>query len=73
MTDTKNLQPHELRVVEEEKKLATDLANLSKFIDGNVFKNLDTEDQKLLCEQKFHMGKYLEILNKRIVRFHLAA
>lgn len=63
------LQPHQQRVIDEQKELQARLEKLDVFIDGEVFKTLDTIDQRLLNNQREHMANYNETLFERIERF----
>ena len=64
------MQPHEQRVIEEKRELDEKLVRLSLFIGkDNIFKSLDSEDQKLLIEQETIMVDYSGILAERIERF----
>jgi hypothetical protein len=63
------MQPHQERVVEEEKALSEKLNKLGEFIHGSVFSSLPAEDQTLLQEQDDHMRAYAHVLRKRIERF----
>jgi hypothetical protein len=67
--DRKALQPHQQRVIEEEKALSEKLNKLGEFIHGSIFAGLSTEDRMLLQEQDDHMRVYVHVLRKRIDRF----
>jgi len=66
------MQPHEERVVEEEKALSEKLNKLGEFIHGEVFAVLPEEDKSLLQEQDDHMRSYVNVLRRRIERFKAA-
>lgn len=63
------MQPHEARVVEEQKALEDKLVKLGGFIGGEVFNKLAKEDKGLLQEQMQHMSAYSGVLRERIKRF----
>lgn len=66
---TKELQPHQLRVVNEHDELKDKVDKLVVFIDGDFFKTLDKGEQERLLDQNIYMAKYLEILKERINNF----
>jgi len=63
------LQPHEQRVVAEQKELQEKLIKLDAFMDGHTFTGLAAEDRKLLIIQREYMANYNEVLRARIERF----
>lgn len=63
------MQPHQERVVEEQKALEEKLIKLGGFLHGDVFNTLPKEDQDLLVEQNQWMAAYSGVLRKRIERF----
>lgn len=68
---TKNYEPHELRVIEEETQLNERLNKLDAFISSNeLFYELEENVQTLLIEQRVHMRGYSAVLAKRIAGFN---
>lgn len=64
------LEPHQLRVVDEQIELETKITNLQLFINrSDTFKTLITEEQDDLVNQLAAMKVYNEILKRRIQRF----
>lgn len=60
---------YQQRVVAECDELKTKLDALNRFIDGEVFKGLESTEQHLLEEQYRFMFRYYDILVKRIANF----
>lgn len=54
------------RIQNERAELSIKLANLVKFFDTDVYKNLSDYQQELLVHQEEAMSDYLEILDLRI-------
>lgn len=70
MTDhVKDLQPWQLRVVEEATALLDKIGRLDVFIEGAKYKALPVVDRVLLTQQREFMHGYWEILNERVRRF----
>jgi len=66
----KEYAPHQQRVVDEKNELQDKFSKLGSFIlDNPIFKSLETEEQIDLKSQYDVMGKYLDILQRRISRF----
>ena len=63
------MQPHQERVVEEEKALREKFDKLNAFLIGDTFKTVSDQDGDLLRRQHRHMGAYLDVLVERIARF----
>lgn len=64
------MQPHEERVVTEQKELAERLSKLRAFIDSSpVFAKLEAPERFLLRHQANVMGEYDSILRERIASF----
>jgi hypothetical protein len=64
------LQPHQLRVVEEKSDLDSKLESLGVFInESSLFANLSYAEQYRLNEQYSVMMRYSEILAARISEF----
>jgi hypothetical protein len=63
------MQPHEERVVAEERELSEKLNKLGDFIHSAVFLTLLPVDQSLLQQQEDHMRAYAGVLRQRIARF----
>ncbi len=65
-----NLEPHELRLVAESDQLADRLTNLSAFISGMDFLELDDVDRLMLKTQRDVMAIYHNILNRRLEKVY---
>jgi hypothetical protein len=64
------MEPHQQRVVEEQKELETKTVALHKFIlESPIFGKLASEEQERLKRQYSVMVEYNEILNERIAAF----
>jgi hypothetical protein len=63
------LLPHQQRVVEEKAELAIKIDKLGAFVDAPLFQGLQAAEQVLLLQQLHYMGKYLNVLTKRITAF----
>lgn len=64
------MQPHEERVVAEQKELAEKLTKLREFIASSaLFKGLSIDEQARLKTQEFHMSMYWRVLGDRIAEF----
>lgn len=63
------MQPHEQRVVAEQKELQEKLVKLDAFMEGQKFPDLEAVDRKLLILQREYMANYNEVLCARIERF----
>ena len=64
------MQPHEERVVSEQKELADKLVKLREFIKGSpIFAKLVLDEQARLKTQEFHMSMYWRVLGDRIAEF----
>ena len=63
------LQPHQQRVIEEQKKLQENLDKLSEFLNNGKSALLSQEDWDDLILQEESMDSYNEILKRRISRF----
>lgn len=67
---TKEIQPHQQRVVDEQTELEVKLKGLREFIRNNpVFDTLPSEDKTLMKTQMDLMSAYSNILGLRIARF----
>lgn len=67
---TKQLQPHQQRVVDELSELKDKTSKLGEFIlDNPIYLKLDTEDQKDMQTQFDAMCIYCDALERRISRF----
>lgn len=64
-----NLQPHQIRVIEEKADLDLRTSRLFDFLQGDVFRTLDTAEQGRLRRQWTAMLHYSEILRERIGAF----
>ena len=66
----KQLEPHQQRVVDEQKELQTKINALDTFIYTNeIFIKLLPEERNDLRTQLLYMTQYNEILTSRINRF----
>lgn len=64
------LQPHQLRVVDEQMELETKITNLQLFVNrSDTFKTLESNEKDDLGEQLTVMKVYNVILKRRIQRF----
>lgn len=63
------LLPHQQRVVDERAELTIKIDKLSAFVDAPLFQGLPPAEQVLLLQQLHYMGKYLNVLTKRITAF----
>ncbi len=69
------MQPHEERVVTEQKELAERLTKLRSFIGSggsepsSIYLKLPTDEQARLKTQEFHMSMYWRVLGDRIAEF----
>lgn len=67
---SKELQPHQQRVVDEKSELDKKATALSNFIGTSpIFDTLDPAEQERLKEQNDVMWQYSEILGARITAF----
>lgn len=67
---TKELLPHQQRVVDEQTELEVKLKGLREFIRNNpVFDTLPSEDKTLMKTQMDLMSAYSNVLGLRIARF----
>lgn len=64
-----DLQPHQLRVVEERNELAAKLERLREFLDTPLFQRLPASERGRLTRQRIYMGAYLDVLDERIAAF----
>lgn len=63
------LAPHQQRVVEERNELVDKICKLRAFILGELFPNLDKNEQGRLTCQLAIMAAYQEVLQARIAHF----
>lgn len=63
------LQPHQQRVVDEQKELETKLIALTAFLDKGKPVHINLEDWEDLTLQEESMDSYNQILKRRISRF----
>ncbi len=63
------MQSHQERVITELNELCEKHIKLGLFLDGAVFKSLDTSEQSRLKRQYIVMGEYADILRERIANF----
>src|SRR5215469_7111080 len=64
-----DMEDYQQRVVDEERELREKLKKLEAFVASDVFAGMAREDQSLLRKQHGYMANYLDILERRIVRF----
>jgi len=67
------LPPHQQRMLAERAELGGRLSNLEIFILTNAFDDLPAPERMDMTTQFEIMGKYLEVLDRRIARFQKAA
>lgn len=65
-----SLQPHEQRVIDEQKELQTKLEALKLFLDKGQPSFIDDLNWSLLDKQFQHMSDYNEVLKQRISLFN---
>ncbi|WP_314058672.1 hypothetical protein [Empedobacter brevis] len=70
-TESQTLQPHQLRVVDEQLDLETKIVALEKFFETDTFKSLPDYEKELLMLQLEPMKDYNLILKSRIESFRL--
>lgn len=63
------LQPHQIRVVDEKTELDAKISALGKFFDTDTYRKLDLQQMLLLKLQHSHMEAYSKILGARIASF----
>ena len=64
------LQPHQLRVVNENNELVYKLSKLSAFMKTDYFKTLPLEECMRLARQHDYMMGYHDVLVERIATFN---
>ena len=67
--NTKPLQPHQQRVVQERDELGGRVDSLRTFIRSDTFNSVPSPEQSRLLRQFEVMHELLNILNERIVAF----
>lgn len=68
------LQPHQLRMLGERAKLASDLGKLGTYLmNVPAEHNLDPYERELQTRQHVAMSDHLNILDQRIARFEVSA
>ena len=66
---SRQLEPHQQRVVEEKQQNDERLAKLTAFLDGPVFVRLDGAERARLTRQRRIMEELSEVLGERIAAF----
>ena len=72
MSETANREyaPHQQRVIDEANELRDKFSKLGAFVlDNAIFPTLPQEERDDLESQFVLMGKYLDVLDRRISRF----
>lgn len=70
MKETKELLPHQQRVMEEYRELGDRWNKLKDFINTNpMFEKLAADEQGRLKHQAYLMGAYLTVLQQRFEAF----
>lgn len=64
-----SIQPYQQRVVDEQVELDIKLSALSKFLDTPMYSGINSDEQKLLTRQMYHMERYSQALHDRIEAF----
>lgn len=64
-----DLQPHQLRVIEERDALKVKVDALEKFLHSPVFRGVDFDEQVRLMFQHLFMSQYHMVLGERINAF----
>lgn len=62
-------QPHQQRVVDEQKELDEKRAKLASFLESPMFINLDIGEQARMRYQAVAMREYSAVLGERIAAF----
>lgn len=65
------MQPHELRVVEEQRELDEKIEKLATFVEGPIYRKMSEKSQSLLTQQYSAMRTYSEKLGERIALFEV--
>lgn len=68
-----DMQPHQIRVVEEHTELEQKVERLGAFIGTPTYHALNNAEQYLLRRQLLAMSEYLDILAARIAHFKVGA
>lgn len=63
------MEDFQQRVVDEHAALAEKIGKLNKFMEGEVFRALPSDEQIRLRQQSLHMDGYELTLRKRIAAF----
>jgi hypothetical protein len=63
------MEPHQQRVVEEEKELNDKLSKLRQFLASQSFVGIQPEEQIRLIRQAQYMTQYVHVLQERIKAF----
>ncbi len=63
------MQPHQQRVVDEQKELSLKLEKLRDFLETDTYKSLPKQEQDLLSLQSQVMSVYVNLLGERISLF----
>lgn len=66
---TKEMQPHQQRVIDEKIALDEKLNKLKEFLVSSIFDSLTMQEQTLLQAQSDYMQGYSNILAERITLF----
>ena len=69
VTMSKQLAPHQQRVVDEKRELDERLKKLSEFFSNPIFHGLPEEERSRLSRQRRAMTTYSDILGERIAAF----
>jgi hypothetical protein len=67
---SKELQPHQLRVIEEKRELSEKIFKLEKFFESGTAENICAIERTMLTQQVFYMKQYEGVLRERIKFFH---
>lgn len=63
------MQPHQERVVAEQKELQEKISKLDQFTVGDIFNRLDDLEKERLVRQLKYMKLYSDVLIERIKAF----
>lgn len=69
MKPIEELQPHQQRVVEEQKALAERIDKLKAFSVSPKWFDVPADEQDRMMRQLTHMSRYNEVLEERIAAF----
>jgi len=63
------MEDYQEQVIQEKADLDLKIEKLNRFVSGETFQLLDSEEQQRMTEQLSYMNAYSEVLGRRIVEF----